>query len=972
MALIKILEILLLIRSAITNRIDLDSSELQTILLLPHLNRHQFLSYIAESNHTWLDANACSKLLTEEESVTRASLTSFSERAETLSILAGIASVHSNTSMLRSLIRSTAENLLSHGYREMIWYEVIEAIRLLNQSAPNNNSLNFLLQIAAQVDNVREYTHGDEIELIEESYTRALAEISIPSLCARLAWLLNTEKWFRADETFVELIKRLDYNNVFDRALASTALEDSALAALREHSRFSPEALQILEAINERYKFSEPVSKQRINSNSEEDKSLSEYRMREENAVKDVLPNKLSKRLRQFKDSIEKRQFLEAWEPYWANKEPNNYAKFLYESVKDEDATELPANVLDTIARFLQHSDPDRAFDLLCHSQANGFGWSWYLRHSDPAIERWQFLKSTMPERRMEFILRSSRYGAQRSQRYQFSHDYFGFPLLLGIRFLLMFDEIDLCWSLVEHAMNFGIDLCKDLNLGQAPWVQKVVDSVDLLLLRLSDRGPFVQERAASALALLLSKPETKSELLPRITNLLTQTPLESKQHRALCVLLKAREIDSNCLTSGELDLLKAKFISPSLIVNMAFQQMNSVAINVSDSDEPQPIEYSNEHDEKLVGFLAKYNGNYSPLGLAYLYRQLGYSAFSEWITMTSYLVQRYGVHYHFGDYSGYRGRAYRHILMRMFPRLSDAYLTAHLRLMEIYKSSIPDDFLIDYTLKAFPVDTSYWRTQPGARPSNWPKLDIKLDSATKQALSSLDVEQLISNIRTCEGNTLLHLQGPITAPGDVLPKLSGLSLTVTAFAYRRLGNGAIDAERLFQALSAQRLVAAPTQLTHPFGFLDNSKVWLPGNEEEFFHSDVEVFPLVGRLETFVNGDWHWYREFNQPSCVTSRLIERPSVSILDGGWDYSDDQKSASFRDWISNLSERVPASIGADYGQYLSMDSFQLDDWLKLQGLRLGYVYELKLVSRKDEYQEKPSEIYSWGTFQVSNLVL
>jgi hypothetical protein len=966
-AITKLAEIFLLIRSSRGGAPHLDTLELEAILSIPQLNHHQFLVAISESAHTWLTPEACSHLLESQQKITRSQITNPSERAESLSTLAAIASLHSNDAALASLTEATADNLIAYGYRDMLWYEVIEATRLLHQVAHDEENLRRLLAIASQVDHVREYAHGDGIEMIEDSYTEALSEISQPALRSRLHWLLRNESWFRADDAFAALVRKLNLDDPFDEALASTAIEGLSRAALSDRAQSCEQARTTLKGIESRYQIFAGGSDSNLEEPSKSNPS--QYRNQEQETIAQVPPTKLVAWVGRYKDMRERRQFLEEWESFWSKPDSPDRGSALYEVVKDDDLSELPANVLDTLSRYLYSIDKELAFDVLCHAQANGFGWSWTLRPSDPAVERWNFLKNTMPARSKEFLVRSIKYGAERSQRYQFSHDYFSFPLLLGVRFLLLFGEITLCKELITHATTIGTQLCADLPLPTSAWTKTSIGSIDLLMARLSDRGPFVRELAASAVARLLSNSPTANQMWSSLEEWLKENPLESAQQRALCAVLKAAENGVN-LRAEKLDAIRDAVGIPSRLTRCIFNLLGIPNPQAADSSALDAPKNDAPGNPDLLHFLRSHAINYSPPSLMFAYQQWGFTAVRYWIEHVASLVKMHDVPYHFGEFGEYRGQAYRDVLFGMTPLLSDAYLTGHLRLIETQSNHFDAESLLDAELKAFPIDLSYWRATPGPKPVNWPSLKSQITDVGD--IDRLDAESILRTVRDNDEHKVLHMDGPVTAAPHMLPKLTGLYITLIAFAYKRVGTGKPSAERLFGKLDEVRIQFPLIEAVNPCAVLDNSSIWTASGDESFFSADIEIFPLSARLDTPVDNGWQWYRFLNEPTVVTPRLMKQPQINQFVGGWDYSDGNNVIQFRDWLENMEERVPAALGAPYGNSLSIGTDTLHTWLQERGMRLGYVYRLKIISRKDEYQTKPTQRYSYGIVDLSNLIL
>jgi nucleoside-triphosphatase THEP1 len=968
-ALRKIVEFIRLCMLVKEGKRFLSKSDLLELTSSSYFDIYSLVQYLLVSDSERLEPDAVEWLISVELETWKKELTNFSERSERYAQLTRICRLNGSTVLAESLLPLTAENLVAYGYhKDMFWHEILQVIEAC-QKAGSQKAAVWLQEIAPYIENVGDFTDGDETGSFNDEMTEMLAYIDAPALRARYVAASKNENFYDAEFSFRCILRSFSFESDIEQAVGKTAVDSSSRYELKKEANAKPGALIALESLNTYFGDNKSSdSSQKLYSSPYEDRNGFD--------VASITPEELEAKLATFLLPYEQYNFLEAWADHWIENDATGAAlKKLRQHIAKEGMGNVDAKLLDRIYPVVIASDSEGAFETLCYAQSNGYGWSWIGMRTEEAYKRWDFLKQHFPKRYWEFFERSIMFSARRvyglrSQVY--------FPIVRGIQFLLEFGELNLCEQLIETCINFGKSLTANLELPKTPWVgQTQVTVLDVLFSRLVEASPLVRERAATAIADLIARSERRDEVFEQLIAWLAMQELETLIATGLLPLLRAAIEMPSIVSSFDLDRVTGAIRHSSVIIEEQVRYLEILT-----GKKISPIKTSRTSGERVsisghpTEFFARNAKHYLGQSIWNNGKKLGPAFMTEWSALSDQLAKKTAAVadiYSFGRFRNKYGN--KSVLGAMNAQLTDVYMSAYLRLVQSYyrKSLINRDFLLDYSLRTLPIDLSLWSVAPNRAPEWWPEI-AKGNKDEPKTVVELNYQEGIEKIiGHRDGNTILFLEGPLRPStgwnGDTLD----CSITLTAFAYRSEGPNLPTASDLCDnLLHRPRWLNIPTRAKYPLAVLEDMSLLIPAGEDTLEFSDLEVMPLVLRVHDLTSCVWQWFRRYPPPVAIGS-LVEPLLVKMHADHWNYfSDNQAIATYRDWTEGLSERFNPEMPIPFGRYLEVSSEFIKKWLVERNLRLGYVYRVEYQFKEKDWDEEVQTVQQDHLVGVSTIVI
>jgi hypothetical protein len=960
----KILEVVRLVRLATGDAEQFDGSDVAVILSTEHFNSDDLLHYLRLTGEARLSKEAAEQWIKEEEQSWDRKQTYFSERAERYVDLARLCRLQQLPDLAKSLRKKAADNVVAYGsHKDMFWYEVLHAIKLCHR-AGSKRTVDWIKAIASHVEWVTEYTDRDETGSFPDELAEIMAEVAPDILRSRYLTYAIGEKFDDAEYSFRKLLRSFDFESKIEKAIALTAVESGTYFELVECAEKKQGAADALKMLNRYFGY----SRRKKSENAETKVS----RPKEPAAEAGVRAAELASHLQSLEDRWAVRRFLDGWADS-ALSEKNNLrenAEALISALDLEGWMDAESELLDKLYPVVFQYNRERAFDILCRAQANGYGWSWYLTRTADADTRWRFIVNQFPDRYQEFFARSIRYSVER--RYEEGGGRY-FPLLRGVDFFLLFGQVEFCESIIDTAIAFGRALTADLDIPCAEWLTAPVsDDFEVLMQRLTDPSPFVRERAVTACSELLLAKEVQQETFERLRRWTVSQSLETRVVSGLLPFVRAAMIDGKCVGGLPLQSLIDMLGIRSLIIDLLVAELARLtgneqlkmptvsALAAIQSLDGQPTEFFLQNAKEYVGYWSWEKRT-----------QPGRKFVREWSASASAILAQQSVPMNPGDFREYQVQN-KNILWGMASQLSDVYDSAYLRTVDKYgrHGLIGEEMWRGYCLSTCPIDLSYWAVGLRGAPEWWPHAQAMTTDKMIAISYESQVEDLLNR---ANDRVILFMEGPLKPEQGWSDGTLNTAVTLTAFAYYSKGRATPTAHELLEfLLDEPSLIQIPGR-GDDLGGLRNFNSLVPAHEEPRRLGDAIVVPLVFRVRNLAGMNWQWFRKY-QPVLLTGQDISDDTVIGSDGdSWmQLNSSHEVATYYDWAEGLRDRVNCSEFLPYGRVLDAPREGLKNWLDSRGLRLAHAYKVEYRYKEYSWSDEYKPIVQERVLGLSNLIV
>ena len=212
----------------------IDIADIEGVVDSPYWSDTGWMDIFVERRIRLHTASAAQGLVERIGSSLDGGVTEFTDRGLTCAKLALFASDNGLGSVARTELKRAMGCILGYGWhKDMFAFEVLESIDMLIRHG-SADARKWLLDLAAEFEEITAYTDGDETRVAREEYYEAIANhypSYVPHLYGRL---IQSEEWGYAERVAVAFAKTSSVECRTGRLLVSTYLSSTELNGLLE------------------------------------------------------------------------------------------------------------------------------------------------------------------------------------------------------------------------------------------------------------------------------------------------------------------------------------------------------------------------------------------------------------------------------------------------------------------------------------------------------------------------------------------------------------------------------------------------------------------------------------------------------------------------------------------------------------------------------------------------------------------
>lgn len=965
-----ILKYLLLLKCATGSKIELDTKEMEQIIGGSYFDRENLLQYLLDIKVPLLSKETYEQYVTDEKGKWKKLVTNFPERAGHYIDLAKLSAIHKDNSNRELFLKLAARNLLGYGYHKDMYLDgVLQSIEVCHKAGSRKTG-DWIRKIAPIVENVTEYTDGDETAHLPKYLGEVLSITDSVLLRKYYFGKSQNEELYLAESIFRFVIRSLSFSENEDIALATTALDVDSFEELKSLSKTNSNANKALTIIEDYFGHVEFPSKQYSTPSPSLEKPAIDYSL--------VKPSDLVKHMETFKNRWDERDFLVQWSNIWLHKDGidiNDIYLELSKLIERDELFNAESELLDILYPLAyEYDDNNKAFEYLCWAQANDNGWELYWTDKRKANQRWDYVQKYYAERCMDFFEKSIVYSGTKYGR----GGKYSISIPRSIEFLALFGKLREMEDITEASIKFAQSMMGDIDLPTCKWIGLPnIDNVDILLSRLIWPSPLVRERAATGIAELLQVASNRENILDRLVRWINKQKLESIVAIGLLPLLKAAEKHGEKLGYINTDKLATIIPFTSIVIEQLIKELSRllnkpISLEVKRIDiNIVPATYctSDFFIKHISSFLAPIYyiraEKIEKITLKNFSKQWAYT--SEQIMKDLDLEENRKVLDFMGGY-------HEPSMPGMSTILSEVYRSAFLRVLQHYrdKEFIDNYIYLEDAYATLPIELSYWKVKPGRAPIWWPKLldEIKTEKDTLQKISfERGIDQILDSK---EEFKVIGLDGAVEPGKGWAAETPITSITLLAFGYRVTGPEIPEAKKV-----ADKILYLPFKILEPttdlpFNFLEASRSHIIVGESSIKINDLIIYPLAIRYRDLVIALWQWFRDRLMPFGLAKEFDDKLTVEIKDRTWEYvKNGHTVARSGNWLEGIKEKHDKDLQIPCGNYIEADPSLIDSYLKTNRLRIGYVEKITYTYKEDAYVEAKS-MEAYRLLRVSRLII
>lgn len=928
---------------------SLSSAEFAGLQASPHLRRYNLINVLLRIGTPMLSAPQLVTLLSEERAAIVSSSDTFSERSSQVLRLAELAEIHGDHAQAREFLQKAVEYLLAYGsHKDMMLDTVMDSVRAAHVGLPHRTRAH-INRLAPLILGVREYTDGDETGNFPEAFADLLAE-TIPSLLpGYVIDEINKESYWKAESILSSLVTALDLTDPYSRALAATAVDKGSFHALKQRAANDSRAAAIVQELQD-YIGGLVFREEGVSSGLPPD---------DESDYAGISASQIAGKLKRADSPWDKSRLMSKWASHHLANGTIAAPAILTaieRYIKGMGIARVDGEILDVAYELAYTSNRERAFEYVVWAQAKTSGWDAYFTSASRTRQRWKFVLEKYPSRAHEFFEKSvNRTGLTYGRRSR----YF-FPLPRGIEFFSLRKDWGAIDSIVTTAVGIAESLVVDPLTPGPDWISgPTQDSLDVLIRRLSWPSPLVRERAANALAKLLTDRRYSQKTTDRLLAWISKRELESEVVHGLLPFSKASALQPTKVNVTVINKkLPLRSITAEYILEDIAERTGKRHLRKGyplSLELPNRSFHPNEFFQKHIrSFLPPYYSNQA----AEIDHKFNIPFTRTWAFNSGMLAKKLGIE-ESSEVLGFMGSPGRDMLLTFSSNLSEVYRSAYIRTLDYFHriGRLPEDWFLDESLATIPIDISLWQINPVRRPNWWPSVPGALSDKNLIGLAFED--KCRDAISPQAGKVILGLSGAVVPP--TAEDSSTASVQLIGFAYRIHGPKMPTAEMVAETLPKYCELTPPTKLKTPVSHLESFADHIPRTTTSFRVEDLEIRPLIGPFRMSTHPMWQWFRmQDGTPhglDCGTfpgiQIRLQRDAVGFYFGG------SEVGMTQDWTEGVMERSPDGARTPSGQFTTISEDFLGEALSRMGLKLGYLLKMDASIKPSGYG-KPRQYY------------
>lgn len=841
--------------------------------------------------------------------------------------LAQIAFQHHKLAHFENFLRKSWDFVLGYGHhKDPTIYDVLKAVEYLSESEPSS-ALEILERISPIVFNISEFTDGDETRHSKHSLSSLLARLNPQTAASVYEQQLSDGEWYYAEETFLRLLERCDFDSPITKHLYLTGLHTSCYQILIEKiEKEEPSAIFLADEIQSLLGIDvKNIAEEKNSTTDKFDEKISLL-------PSDYPPEKFGELIAELNGKYSTSEFWKTWYKYWCNqgKEREVIELLIPQVPIFTERFDDKRYLLDLLFLSVKKNEgKTKAFELLVSAHRAMGGWSDWFERSENSLNRLKIVAEEYPNRADEFLkLTTSQLDCWK--------DRFGSLIIPHDKLVFL-----LCsCGRKDEALNLTLEMVRsleesvrNLQLVKPVWDWRQNNSLEesmlkTLVSRLKLPIPSVKLWVIDQLSQLLIEQH------PRVEELLKEDLASRKQEsecvEVLCIFFVAKSKGYVCPNDlGK--LIKAR----STLSDLILSELVSTSKEFGDYAYPFFPIISLGHGNNRFEY---YQGNHVPLMYSsWLEREerrtgLPLTAHyqSEWNRTFEYQPSTATIIDYF--LSGDRQRA----AGQFYTQASHRGRSAYLRTIELAKEfyDMPDSYAEYLSIPALPIEPAYL----GLRPQKPIWLPVwNLNNPTDEDNLISYVKQGLSNFsQTDDSNELLAFSLPIKINDN-----NWIDLTVVKIDAGIEPISEVHIEDRSGCLAVGNLL--DKELCYEYG-----KKQIHGN------------PLMAGTPYPFMRYGHWYsdlesRAFYIPRCT---IVDKKIVgSSSDGLFNYYVDGFKVGFSSfWYNSWQPIHPKGIRSLCGSYTVVSKENIEKWHRSSRVERNNNYLCKaiLLSAEDKFKE------------------
>jgi len=491
------------------------------------------------------------------------------------------------------------------------------------------------------------------------------------------------------------------------------------------------------------------------------------------------------------------------------------------------------------------------------------------------------------------------------------------------------------------------------------------VNNVDVLLSRLTWPSVLVRERAAVALADLMSQEGIVCEQTQdAIMTWIGQQNLESAAILGIIAFCRLADHHRNKLPEPGIinrELRRPSLLSFELLRFLYGDHALKPDWTQCHSGEPTPNFEPPEFFEKfrnnfLPPIYSTWINEVQDRTLLPMFRQWAF----EWTQLVSSLGCKPSA-----QVLDFGGRSPGLRMLVDFP-LSEVYRSTYLRSLAwaVTKGRLPEDTAFYLAREACPIDLGLWRVQPGSKPPWWPSpmpSPGTIDTVPAQLSTTLsDLWDKKSEV--FEENTLLAASGSVQCGANTY------KLSIRAMFQAVTGPVAGDPAEIMKACDDVQ-GSYTSQDVYFAGVLNPIKP----TEISLVSHDWSILPASVYVRPHFFPRWQYWRGYRgiqlpAPFLTSEKLsfrCEPDSIRIFEGT------TQIGTWQDWTDGVTEEFVNDLPHPHGWALLVHSDLVDEFSRLSHSTFGWICEVKVFHREHEHEDF-REFSTHQLYGTTNLIL
>ena len=435
----------------------------------PHWNDVAWLNTNLQFRRTVFEPEAAEAFLTRLSNCENGKVTTFNERIELWIDFALFALLYGLNDP-QQFVRRASDGLVGYGYhKDPFAYDVLNSIKQVHD-AGIPAARDMLIRVAPIIDQIMEFTDGDDIRGARGEIVELIAAICPNKLPDCYEHHIKNEKWELAADTLEAHVKLLDYEDEITKALARTFIDRREILTLSELATEGVRGAR--ESFEQQKAFVGGVSPDREYSHdSTLDTDGSRGRVPDEAKYAPTKFAAFADKVSDLKIGYKTSEAaLDAWLQHWADSGKAPQAlKAIERYFETSDRTYFVERILDKAFEVsLKAQGKAAAYKWLVRAHIARNGWQSYWTSSEEVIRRLETAASIYRDRWKEFIHDTSK------QKAFYENRGYGFTIGLRylVRFLLLVGQKKIATKYAETLANILVEEVHDQPIPALGWLQ--------------------------------------------------------------------------------------------------------------------------------------------------------------------------------------------------------------------------------------------------------------------------------------------------------------------------------------------------------------------------------------------------------------------------------------------------------------------------------------------------------------------